>query len=145
MTDKGFHVPWRVGYNNRLANLLEKPSGTMWWMSTLVGRHYRNKLTLYLSQKKATLDHHFEGFLRKVTKWLSVQAVRFSVTVCYLLLYTIKLLLFSYISAKFEAAVWYYKVIGAHQRWQVEEKRLSLSTDQFWSGCLWWQVMHFSS
>ena len=36
MIDMGFYVPWRVGYNFRLANFLEKPSGTLWWMSTLV-------------------------------------------------------------------------------------------------------------
>ena len=54
MTDTGFYVPWRVGHNFRLAKLLEKPSGTLWWMSTLVSdkRSYRNKLTLYLSQIK---------------------------------------------------------------------------------------------
>ena len=36
MTDMGFYVPWRVGYNFRLANFLKKPSGNLWWMSTLV-------------------------------------------------------------------------------------------------------------
>ena len=36
MTDTGFYVPSRVGYNLRLAKLLEKSSGTLWWMSTLV-------------------------------------------------------------------------------------------------------------
>ena len=57
MTDKGFYVPRRVGYNFRLAKLLEKPSGTLWWMSTLVSnaRSYRNKLTLYFSQIKPHL------------------------------------------------------------------------------------------
>ena len=57
MTDKGFYVPWRVDYNFRLAKLLEKPSGTLWWMSTLVSnaRFYKNKLTLYLSQIKPHL------------------------------------------------------------------------------------------
>ena len=57
MTDKGFYVPWRVGYNFRLAKLLEKPSGTLRWMSTSVSnaRSYRNKLTLYLSQIKPHL------------------------------------------------------------------------------------------
>ena len=30
MTDTGFSVPWRVGYNFRLAKLLEKLSGTLW-------------------------------------------------------------------------------------------------------------------
>ena len=57
MTDTGFYVPWRVGYNFQLAKLLEKPSGTLWWVSTLVSveRSYRNKLTLYLSQIKPHL------------------------------------------------------------------------------------------
>ena len=146
MTDTGFYVPWRVGYNFWLAKLLEKPSGTLWWMRTLVSveRSYRNTLTLYLSQIKTHLIIISEVFREKSQKWLSIQVVRLSVKVCYLHLYTIKQLSFSYISAKFEAAVWFYKVTGAHQRWQVEEKWLPLSTDQFWSGCLWWQVMNFS-
>ena len=57
MIDTGFYVPLRVGYNFRLAKLLEKPSGTLWWRSTLfsVERSYRNKLTLYLSQIKPHL------------------------------------------------------------------------------------------
>ena len=99
---------------------------------------------------KATLDHHFRAFPKKVRKKrLSVQVVRLSVKVCCLHLYTIivsiiKLILFSYISAKFEAAVWFYKITGAHQRRQVEEKWLPLSTDQLWRGCLWWQVRNFS-
>ena len=69
MTDTGFYVPWRVGYNFRLAKYFEKPSSTLWWMSILVSveRSYRNKLTLYLTNK-ASLDHYFRGFLRKVTK-----------------------------------------------------------------------------
>ena len=145
MTDTGFYVPWRVGYNFRLAKLLEKPSGTLWWMSTLVSveRSYRNKLTLYLSQIKPHLIIISEVSREKSQKRLSVQVVRLSVKVCCLYLYTIKLLLFSYISAKLEAAVWFYKITGAHQKWQVDEKRLPLSTDQFWRGCLWWQVMNF--
>ena len=54
MTDTGFYVPWRVGYNFRLVKLLEKPSGTLCWVSTLVSveKSYRKKLTLYLSQIK---------------------------------------------------------------------------------------------
>ena len=57
MTDTGFYVPWNVGYNFRLAKLLEKPSGTLWLVSTLVSvrRSYRNKLTLYISQIKPHL------------------------------------------------------------------------------------------
>ena len=57
MIDMGFYVPWRVGYNLRLAKLLEKPFETLWWMSTLVSvkRSYRNKLTLYLLQIKPHL------------------------------------------------------------------------------------------
>ena len=57
MTDTGFYVPLRVVYNFRLANILEKPSGTLWWMSTLVSveRSYRNKLTIYHSQIKPYL------------------------------------------------------------------------------------------
>ena len=57
MTDTGFYVPCRVGYNFRLAKLLEKPSGTLWWVSTLVSveRSYRNKMTLFLSQIKPHL------------------------------------------------------------------------------------------
>ena len=52
MTDTGYFVPWRVGYNFRLVKLLENPSGTLWWVSTLVSveRSYRNKLTLFISQ-----------------------------------------------------------------------------------------------
>ena len=57
MTDTGFYVPWRVGCNFRLAKLLDKPSGTLCWVSTLVSveRSYRNKLTLYLPQIKPHL------------------------------------------------------------------------------------------
>ena len=57
MTDTGFYVPGRVGYNFRLAKLLEKSSGTLWWMSTLVSvaRSYKGKLKLYLSQIKPHL------------------------------------------------------------------------------------------
>ena len=57
MTDTGFYVPGRVDYNYRLAKLLEKPSGTLRWMSILVSAEisYRNKLTLYLSQIKPHL------------------------------------------------------------------------------------------
>ena len=57
MTDTGFYVSWRVGYNFRLAKLLEKSSGTLWSMSTLVSvaRSYRSKLMLYLSQIKPHL------------------------------------------------------------------------------------------
>ena len=137
ITDTGFYVQWRVGYNFRLAKLLEKPSGTLWWMSTLVSveRSYRNKLMLYLSQIKPNLIIILEVSGEKSQKRLSVQVVRLYVKVFCLHLYTIKLLLFSYISAKFEATIWFYKVTGAHQRWQVVEKWLPLSTDQFWSGC----------
>ena len=116
MTDTGFYVPWRVGYNFPLAKLLEKPSGTLWWMSTLVSveRPYRNKLTLYLSQTKPHLTIISEVSWEKSQKWLTVQVVRLSVKVCYLHLYTwhkttiIKLHL---ISAKFEAAVWFFKLL----------------------------------
>ena len=58
MSDTSFYVQWRVGYNFRFAKFLEKPSGTLWWMSTLVSveRSYRNKLTLlYHSQIKPHL------------------------------------------------------------------------------------------
>ena len=57
MTDTGFYVPLRVGCNFRLAKFIEKPSGTLWWMSTLVSveRSYRNKLTIYHSQIKSHL------------------------------------------------------------------------------------------
>ena len=106
MTDTGFHVPGRVGYNFRLANFLEKPFGTLWWMITLVSvkRSYRNKLTIYHSQIKPHLI--FQRFPEKShKKRLSVKVVCLSVKVCCLHLYTIKLLSFSYISAKFEAAV----------------------------------------
>ena len=82
---------------------------------------------------KATLDHHFRG---KVTKLLSVPVVRLPVNVSCLHLYTIAHLAFSYISSKFEAAVRFYEGIGAHQRRQVDEKWLSLFTDQFLSDCL---------
>ena len=69
MTDTKCYVPWRVGYNFRLAKFLEKHYCTLWWMSTLfsVEGSYRNKLTISLTNK-ATLAHHFRGFLRKVTK-----------------------------------------------------------------------------
>ena len=107
MTDTGFSVPWRVGYHFRLAKLLEKPSGTLWWMSTIVSvqRSYRNKLTLYLLQIKPYLTIISEVSREKSQKRLSVQVVCLSVKVCDLHLYTIKLLSFRYISAKFEAAV----------------------------------------
>ena len=146
MTDTGFYVPWRVGYNFWFAKLLEKPSGTLWWVSTLVSveRSFRNKLTLYLSQTKPHLIIISEVSREKSQKRLSVQIVRLFVKVSCLDLYTIKLLSFSYISAKFKAAVWFYKIIGVHQRWQVEDKWLPLSTGQFWSGYLWWQVLNFS-
>ena len=57
MTDTGFLVAWRVGYNFRLVKFEEKPSGTLWWISTLAGveRSYRNKLMLFLSQIKPHL------------------------------------------------------------------------------------------
>ena len=107
MTDTGFYVTWRVGYNFRFAKLLERPSGTLWWVSTLVSveRSYRNKLTLYLSQIKPHLIIISEVSRESHKKRLSVQVVRLSIKVCCMHLYTIKLLLFSYISAKFEAAV----------------------------------------
>ena len=117
-----------------------------WWEHLLVSneRSYRNKLTLYLSQIKPHLITISEVSWEKSQKRLSVHVVLLYVKVCCLHLYTITLLSFSYISDKFEATVWFYKVIGSHQRWQVEQKRLPLSTDQFWSGCLWWQVVFFS-
>ena len=59
MTDTGFYMPWsrRVGYNFRLAKLLERSSVTLWLVSTLVcvERPYRNKLTLYPPQIKPHL------------------------------------------------------------------------------------------
>ena len=84
MTDTGFYVPKRVGYNFRLAKLLEKPSGTLWWVSKLVSvmRSYRNKLTLYLSQIKPHLIIISEVSLEKSQKRLSVQVVRLSAKVC---------------------------------------------------------------
>ena len=53
-----------------LAKLLEKPSGTLWWMSTLVSveRSYRNKLTLYHSQIKPHLIIISEVSLEKSQK-----------------------------------------------------------------------------
>ena len=116
MTDTGFYIRWRVGYKFRLAKLLKRPSGTLWWMSTLVSveRPYRNKLTLYPPQIKPHLVIISGVSREKSQKRSSVQVVRLSVKVCYLHLYTIKLLSSSYISAKFEAAVWFYKVIRAH-------------------------------
>ena len=69
VTDTGFYIPWRIGYNFGLAKLLEKPSGTLWWTSTLVSvkRPYRNKLTLHLSQTKPQLTIISE-VSREVTK-----------------------------------------------------------------------------
>ena len=57
MTDMGFYVPGRVGDNYWLAKNLEKPSGILWWMSTLVSveKSYRNKLTIYHLQIKPHL------------------------------------------------------------------------------------------
>ena len=134
MTDTRFYVPWRVGYNFRLENLLEKPSGTLWWMSTLIVLRDPTETSWSISlANKATMDHLFRGCTEKshTKRRLSVQVVRLKVKVGCLHLYTIKLLSFIYISAKFQATVWFYKVIGAHQRWQVEEKWPPLSTDQF--------------
>ena len=71
MTDTGFYVPWRVGYNFRLAKLLKKPSGTLWWMSTLVSKLWeilQKQGDVISLTNKSTLDHHFRGFLRKVTQ-----------------------------------------------------------------------------
>ena len=70
MTDTGFYVPWMEGYNFRLAKLLEKRSGTLWWVSTLgsVKRSCRNKLTLYFSQIKPHLIIISEVFLEKSQK-----------------------------------------------------------------------------
>ena len=70
MTDTRFYVQWRVGYNFRLANLLEKPSGTLWWVSTLVSveKSYRNKLTLYISPIKPHLIIISEVFREKSQK-----------------------------------------------------------------------------
>ena len=45
-TDTGFYVPLRVGYNFWLAKLLEKPSGTLWWMSTFSPVENQNDLKL---------------------------------------------------------------------------------------------------
>ena len=68
-----------------------------------VGRSYRNKLTLYLSQIKPYFDIISE-VSRKPKNRLSVQVVRLFDKVCFLHLYTIKLLSSSSISANFEAA-----------------------------------------
>ena len=97
----------KVGFNFPFARLLEKPSCTLWWVSTLVSvkRSYRNNMTLYLSQIKPHLIIISEVSQEKSQKRLSVQVVRLSDKVCCLHLYTIKLLSFSYISAKFEATV----------------------------------------
>ena len=107
MTGTRFYVPGGVGYNFRLAKLLEKPSCTLWWVSTLVRveRSYRNKLMLYLSQIKPHLIIISEVSREKSQKRLSYKVVRLSAKVCCLHLYTIKLLSFTYISAKFESAV----------------------------------------
>ena len=97
----------KVGYNFRLAKFIEKPSGTLRYMRTLdsVERSNRNKLTIYHSQIKPHLIIISEVFREESQKRLSVQVVRLSVKVCCLHLYTIKLLSFSYTSAKFEAAI----------------------------------------
>ena len=73
-------------------------------LSTLVSVEisYRDKPTLYLSQIKPHMTIISEVSREKSQKRLSVQVVRLSAKVCYLHLYTIKLLLFSYIYAKFE-------------------------------------------
>ena len=115
-----------------------------WWEHLLVSneRSYSNKMTLYLSKIKPHLITISEVSWEKSQK--TVISSWWCFKVCCLHLYTITLLSFCYISAKFEATDWFYKVIGSHQRWQVEQKRLPLSTDQFWSGCLWWQVVIFS-
>ena len=70
MTDTGFLVAWRVGYNFRLVKFEENPSGTIWWISTLAGveRSYRNKLTLFLSQIKPHLIIISELSWKKVAK-----------------------------------------------------------------------------
>ena len=68
-------------------------------------RSYRNKLTLYLSHIKLHWIIISEVSQKSHKKRLSVQVVRLSVKVCCTYLYTIKLLSFSYISAKFEVAV----------------------------------------
>ena len=66
----GFYVPWRVVYNFRLAKLLEKPSGTLLWMSTFVSveRSYRNKLAIYHSQLKPHLIIMSEDSKKKSQK-----------------------------------------------------------------------------
>ena len=88
-TDTVFYVPWRVGYNFRLAKLLEKTSGTLYWMSTLVSveRSYRNKLTLYLSQMKPHLIIISEVSREKSQKRLCVQVVRLSDSLLSALIY----------------------------------------------------------
>ena len=70
MTDTGFYVPWRVGYNFRFAKLFESPSGTLCWVSILVSaeKSYRNKLTLYPSQIQPHLIIISEVFLEKSQK-----------------------------------------------------------------------------
>ena len=96
----------------------EGPYCTLQLMSRLagVGRFYRNKLTLYLSLIKPHLIIISELSQEKTQKQLSVQVVRLSVKVFCLQSYTIILQSFSYISAKLEAAVWFYKFTGAHQK-----------------------------
>ena len=107
MTDTGFYVLWRVGYNFWSAKLLKKPSGTLWWMSTLVSveRPYRNKLTLYLSQIKPHLIINSEVSQEKSQKTaICSGCVSLRQSLRSALIYN-KLLSFRYISAKFEAAV----------------------------------------
>ena len=83
--------------------LHRRDSGTLWWMGTLAGvvRSYRYKLTLYLYQIKPHLITISELYGETPQKRLSVQVVRLSAKVCFLHFYTITLLSFSYISAKF--------------------------------------------
>ena len=85
MTDPGVYNSFKVGYNFRLAKLLERLSGTMWWMSTLVSveKPYRNKLTLYISQIKPHLiiitevsrESHKKGTLFRLCVSLSKSAI----------------------------------------------------------------------
>ena len=88
ITDTGFYVPWRVGYNFRLAKVLEKPLVLCGgWVSTLVSveRSYRNKLRLYLSQIKPRLIIISEVSQEKSQKSEALIATRYfwmKLTIC---------------------------------------------------------------
>ena len=97
----------------------------------VVERSYRNKLTLsYLSQIKPHLIIISELSRKKSQKKTVICPGCASLRKGLLPhLYTTKLQKFSYISATFEATVWFYNVIGVHQRQKVEK-----------NGCLYLQI-----